>query len=144
MVSLLDGLAQYLADRGIGVYDPNGGAEAADWAIFMEHLPSSPDRAIALTLYGGRAPDSRNPWDFPRLQVRVRGTNDPRDSHAKADAVYSLLHGLSSTPLPGGIWLSLATGVQSGPMPIGVDGNARHEHVVNFELSITNPTAHRA
>ena len=141
-MDLLDGLATYLAQLELGVYDPTGQAQAGDWSIFIEHLPDAPDRAIALTLYTGSAPDGALAYDQPRLQVRVRGTTDPRVSRQRCTAIYGELHGLCTTTLPDGTDLEtcFATGT---PASMGQDANRRHEHVVNFDLDVQAPTRWR-
>lgn len=143
MSSILDAVAAHLAGLGLVVYDPTGAVEPGDWSLFVESLPDQPDRAVALFRYGGPPPDPLWPWDDVNVQVRVRGTADPRVSGDRAQAVYSALHGLSETTLPGGVWVQDATANQAGPVSIGTDPAGRHEHTVNFTFSIDNPTDHR-
>lgn len=142
-MTLLDGLSRHLANHSLGTYDSTGAGQTGDWAIFLEALPPQPDRAIALFQYGGPAGDPSHPWDEPRVQVLVSGTEDPRISHDRAAAIYSELHGLQMVTLPDGTWLQDCVGVQSGPVALGPDGNGRHRHVINLACSIDNPTAHR-
>ncbi|BDM74944.1 hypothetical protein HEK616_84310 (plasmid) [Streptomyces nigrescens] len=52
----LDGLARYLDDLGLLVYDPTG--TAGD--TFIETLPPEPAEAVGLWLYGAAEQDSRN------------------------------------------------------------------------------------
>ncbi|MFF0293149.1 minor capsid protein [Kitasatospora sp. NPDC004614] len=132
----LDSLARHLAVAGLLVYDPTGAAGDT----FAETMPAAPDRAVQLTLYGAGEPDPLNGWDERSLQVRVRGTADPRISRSRAEAIFSALHGLAGVELPGGLWLVLCIAQQT-PYPLGVDSAGRHEHVVNFRLDIeaTNP-----
>ena len=137
---LLDGLARYLAERGLVVYDPAG----AGGDCFLELLPSGPDEAVALTIYDdGREADSLLPYDEPRVQVRVRGTTDPRVSRRRCAMIRSHLHGLGPVILPDGTNLILSVALQSAPASLGVDENQRHEHVVNFRMEIRQPTVHR-
>nr|WP_237519894.1 minor capsid protein [Streptomyces sp. HUCO-GS316] len=60
--------------------------------MFVEVMPPAPDAAVALWLYDGEALDTRNAYDTPRLQVRVRGGPDPRVSRRRCWAIYSALH----------------------------------------------------
>lgn len=138
MADLPDGLAQYLAVRGHGTYDPTG----TTGDMFVEAMPSTPDTCVVLTQYGGPESDSLLPYDEPRVQVRVRGTTDPRVSRARAEAIRSELHGLTAVTLPDGTELISAIAMQP-VASLGVDDNRRHEHVVNFRTEIRNPTAHR-
>lgn len=137
MADLLDGIARHLAARSLVTYDPAG--VAGD--CFIETMPPGPAAAVGLWLYGGPEPDARVPVDEPSLQVRVRGGADPRLSRARARSIFDALHGLTRTALPDGTWLVLCVG--SLPSPIGKDANGRHEHTVNFRLTVGAPTAHR-
>ncbi|MEV0115539.1 minor capsid protein [Streptomyces sp. NPDC050844] len=134
----LDALARHLAERGLLTYDPTG--ICGD--TFIETMPPAPDEAVSLSLYGAGALDARNGWDVRSLQVRVRGTTDPRLSRRRAEAIYGALHGLARCELPGGIWLVLAAAVAT-PAPLGVDQGGRHEHVTNYRLDLEVPTPHR-
>lgn len=134
----LHGLARHLHDRGLLVYDPHG----VTGDCFIETMPPAPDAAVCLSLYGAGRTDARNGWDVRSLQVRVRGTTDPRVSRRRCEALYGALHGLTGVRLPGGIWLVLAAAV-AAPASMGVDENGRHEHVVNVRLDIEAPTLHR-
>lgn len=137
---LLDGLARYLAERGLVVYDPSG----AGGDCFIELMPSTPDEAVTLTVYDdGREPDSLLPYDEPRVQVRVRGTTDPRVSRRRCASIRSHLHGLGPVILPDGTNLILSVAIQAAPGSIGVDDNGRHEHVVNFRMEIRQTSQHR-
>lgn len=137
---LLDGLAQHLAARGLLTYDPTG----VSGDCFIETMPPTPDEAVALTVYDdGREPDSLLPYAEPRVQVRVRGTADPRVSRGRCLAIWSELHGLGPVFLPDGTNLILAVALQSAPAALGVDDNNRHEHVANFRLEIRQTSAHR-
>ncbi|MDT9688196.1 minor capsid protein [Streptomyces sp. P9(2023)] len=138
---LLDGLARFLAERGLVTYT-SGGGEGED--CFLEDMPSSPDEAVALTIYDDRVePDSLLPYDEPRVQLRVRGTTDPRVSRRRCARIRSELHGLGSVTLPDGTELILSVCIQGAPASIGVDESRRHEHVANFRMEIRNPTTHR-
>ncbi|MEU9865485.1 minor capsid protein [Streptomyces sp. NPDC047971] len=137
---LLDGLARYLAERGIVTYDSAG----VTGDCFIEMMPSTPGEAVVLAVYdGGAEPDSLLPYSEPRVQVRVRGTPDPRVSRSRCTAIYSALHGLGPVILPDGTNLILSVSLQGAPEALGVDGNQRFEHVCNFRMEIRQPTAHR-
>ncbi|MFD4659341.1 minor capsid protein [Kitasatospora sp. NPDC058444] len=131
MADVLDSLARYLQAAGLLTYDPTG----VKGDCFIELMPPAPDRAVQLSLYGAGVPDPLNGWDERSLQVRVRGTADPRVSRARAEAILSALHGLAGIELPDGLWLVLCIAQQT-PAPLGVDAAGRHEHVVNFRLDV--------
>ncbi|WP_329423987.1 minor capsid protein [Streptomyces sp. NBC_01268] len=137
----LDGLARFLADRGLVTYTSGGGV---DDTCFLEFMPSGPDEAVVLTVYDDRVePDSLLPYDEPRVQVRVRGTTDPRVSRRRCARIRSQLHGLGPVTLPDGTELILSVCIQGAPASMGVDDNGRHEHVANFRMETYLPTAHR-
>ena len=138
--TFLDGIARHLEAHGLLSYDP------ADTSgdTFLDDLPSIPDVAVALTIYDAAVePDSKLGYDEPRLQVRVRGTQDASVSRDRCAAIYSELHGLGPVTLPDGTLLILCVALQSGPASIGKDQNGRHEHICNFRAERRNITAHR-
>ncbi|MFF9910617.1 minor capsid protein [Streptomyces sp. NPDC013457] len=137
---LLDGLARYLAERGLVTYDPAGAAGDC----FLEFMPSDPGEAVVLTVYDDRVePDSLLPYAEPKVQVRVRGTTDPRVSRRRCQAIWGALHGLGSVILPDGTNLILSVAIQAAPASLGVDENRRHEHVANFRMEVRQPSTHR-
>lgn len=138
---LLDGLARYLAERGLVTYT-SGGDLTDD--CFLEHMPPEPDEAVVLTVYDDRTePDSLLPYDEPRVQVRVRGTIDARTSRSRCAAIRSHLHGLGPVILPDGTNLISSVSIQAAPASMGIDDNQRHEHVVNFRMEIRQTSVHR-
>ncbi|MCX4540499.1 minor capsid protein [Streptomyces sp. NBC_01565] len=137
---LLEGLALYLHERGLVTYVPDG----TGGDLFMEGMPSTPDVCVVLTCYGGPEPDSLLPYDQPRVQVRVRGTTDPRVSRRRLKAIRSHLLGLGPAILPDGTNVISCNALQAAPESLGADDNRRHEHVCNFEFEIRETTVHRS
>lgn len=137
-MSLLDGLGQHLAANGIGVWKASGIYLAAEVGITLETVPAALSQCIAITGYAGPESETSTPVDYPSVQLRFRGTGDPRVSRARAQSAYDLLHGAGHFALPDGTWLESCIGAQSGPTPLGIDANGRHEHVVNLRCEITN------
>ncbi|MFD3829732.1 minor capsid protein [Streptomyces sp. NPDC058621] len=135
MADPLDSLAQYLAARALVVYDPTG----LSGDCFVEAMPPAPDRAVSLALYDAGPQASRDDDQDRRLQIRVRGTADPRVSRTRCEALHDALHGLAGVELPGGIWLTLAA-ARGLPAPMGTDSSGRHEHVVNLDVALAAPT----
>ena len=87
MADLLDGIARHLADKGIVTFET---AAAPGGDCFIDNMPSEPDEAVALSTYDdAREPDSLLGYDEPRVQVRVRGTRDPRVGQFMKDKVFS-------------------------------------------------------
>lgn len=140
-MTLLEELAQLLADLGLGTYNADG---TPGGTIYHPLLPASPDRCLAIARYGSSESDSVHPWDSLNVQIRVRGPRaDARIAEADAQAVYDALHGLGDRELAGGTWLELAVCTQGGPVYIGPDANGRHEWTVNFRIDIQRPTLNR-
>jgi hypothetical protein len=139
VADLLDGIARHLEARGLLSYDETG----TTGDTFIETMPSRPDAAVALTLYGGPESDSKLGWDEVSLQVRTRGGTDPRPSRQKCTAIRDELHGLGPITLPDGTHLQLAVAIQAAPAYMGQDDSGRHEHVCNFRLAVRNVTTHR-
>ncbi|MFD5266755.1 minor capsid protein [Streptomyces sp. NPDC058335] len=140
MADLLDGLARHLQDKGLVTYRP----ASPDGDLFLETMPPAPDEAVALTIYDdGREPDSKLGYDEPYVQVRVRGTKDPRISRQRCKAIRDELHGLGETTLPDGTDLILSVALQNAPAALGIDELGRHEHVANFRMEIRSITTHR-
>lgn len=139
-MGLVEGLATLLAAKGIVTFDPTG----ITGDVFIEDMPPiDPDQAVSLTIGGGSESDSLLPYDEPLVQIRVRGTADPRVSRDRAVAIRSALHGLSDRLLPGGIYLVLAVAVQPAPNSIGQDDLHRHEHVFDLRCEILSPSENR-
>ncbi|MER5213703.1 minor capsid protein [Streptomyces sp. NPDC002838] len=140
MADLLDGIARHLLAKGLVDY------RTADVGgdCFLESMPPAPDEAVVLSTYNdGREPDSKLGYDEPRVQVRVRGTKDPRVSRQRCKAIYDELHGLGEVTLPDGTDLILSVALQNGPASIGTDQLGRHEHVCNFRMEHRAVTQHR-
>lgn len=128
-------VATYLASQGLGTFDTTG----TSGTIFVEVLPESPDECVAVYSRAGSGSDSGLPYDYPNVQVLVRGTQDPRGAESVAKSIYDALHGLRNISLTvGGTWLVGCKGIQSGPVHIGRDDNGRHEYSLNFALIVKN------
>lgn len=134
MADVTDGIARYLHALGLITYDPDG----ITGDTFVGTMPPRPDRAVALTLYDAGTTESRDDAEQARLQIRVRGGPDPRDSERRCRDIRAALHGLAGVELPDGTWLVLATAPL--PSPMGADANGRHEHVTNAALDVAAPT----
>lgn len=137
MTALVESIALLLEGNGVGDYAPPGQLlDPAKTPIGVGSLPATPDTALAVTLYpGGPEPDSRNGWQYPRLQVRVRALN-PLDALALDQQAYDVLQGHGPADLPGATWfLQDCHAVNSEAAPIGTDDNGRTEYVRNYQLT---------
>jgi len=139
-IDLLFGVAEFIADAGIAVWRPDGPYVASDQVpIALRSVPAAPDRVLTLSSYG--VDDEVELTDTTQgLQVRSRGTTDPRTVDGPPDAVFDVLHGLRGVDL-NGVHLVLARRVSW--TPLGADQNGRHERSDNYHLRVIRPSAHR-
>jgi len=136
--AVVDGIARTLAAAQSGwTYDPDAVLDPDLVPITLGDLPPDGIDAVTITTYpGGPEPDSRNGWEYPRLQVRVRGANT-LTALALDRAAYDVLQALSGVTLPGGTWwLQDCHAIQSEAQPMGVDANGRHEFSRNYQLTV--------
>lgn len=161
---LLTGVAQLIADASAdagfypgvlsvpGVVTPGPGTADAPLlqasaayapgvvALVFNGVPQSPDRVIALAAYTVADDPALNDV-LHGVQVRTRGTRDPRDVDGLDDAVFDVLHGAS--------YLTLSTGVyvvqmyrQSGAL-LGADNNGRWQRSSNYYVQAVRPSPNR-
>lgn len=135
---LVDGVAQLLADSSIGVYDPSGLYADTDIGITVCVVPDSPSQIITLTPYTVQD-DPRLNDSILALQVRLRGTQDPRSVIDRSAAIFNLLHGLEADY--GDLHVALMWRQASGPM--GQDDNQRWLWSDSFYCRVNWPTLHR-
>lgn len=139
---LLTGIAQQLADAGIGVYSQAAYA-TTDTGITLKTVPAAPDRVIVLNVYTpGQTDNPTIPMTQYAVQVRVRGrANQPLDTDETLDAVYNLLHGQEARTY--GTVTTTQT-LRASSVPMGQDANKRYEHADNYYIDATlPPTANR-
>lgn len=135
MGNVIDGLARKLHADGVGHYDPDTAAPPGVVLISLAGMPPTKGDAIALYPYTGPdAPDSRNGWAYPRMQVRARSADPLRAQQYLAD-VLSSLQGIGPVTLEGGVFLQDCHALESGPMSMGTDDNGRHEYTQNYQLT---------
>lgn len=132
-------LAEWLDAEGLVTYEPAG----VGGDIFVDTTPSTPDEAVVIFHTGGGPGDFAHPYDGVTVQLMVRGSADPRVSHARAQGLYDAIHGLGHTLLPDGTRLLSAIALQAAPISLGTDENGRHRHVINVDIEIYRPTVLR-
>lgn len=106
-VQVMEAFATYLGNSPLCTYSPNGNypANPSKVAIYHGVYPvTSPDRAVTINLYN-TDPDlftvAANPLMY--VQLRWRGTKDPRTVLNMAHEGFQLLHSLTPGPWPGGV-----------------------------------------
>lgn len=137
---LTAGVAAWLAGRGVGKWLPDGGAYAdTDTALVMKALPQAPDRAIAVTAYS-TVDDPRLPLGVVAVQLRSRGTSDPRDVDDIADAAFHELHAATHLDLDG---LRVVQALRQSVAQLGQDDTGRWQRSDNYYLTTQHPTVNR-
>jgi hypothetical protein len=136
--ALVSAIGELLDAAGVGDYNATGPLAQGETPITVGAMPKSPGAAIVLTTYpGGPEPDTRNGWEFPRLQVRVRAQS-PLDALDLDRAVFDVLQAKAVGQYPvqlDGWWLQDCHAIQSEAQPMGVDANGRHEFTRNYQLT---------
>jgi hypothetical protein len=131
---LLTGLAQYLEDQGVGVYNPT--YTATDTAIVFGEPETTPDRVIALTLYSATDHPKQN-LSTVRLQLMMRGApENSLDVGDLATQAFAALQGIESRDF------GTAHLVQCGrvsAVPLGLDANRRSTRADNYQIDVNTP-----
>jgi hypothetical protein len=117
-----------LAAQGVGTVGTD---------IFAGRMPDSPDTCVAVSEYGGSAPDYVHNGTTPqfeslRFQVKSRAKGYAT-AEAKAQAVFTALKPLIATTVLSGTTYKQITPIQS-PFPAEYDGQNRTIFVQNFEV----------
>lgn len=105
--------------------------------VFLERLPDTPDRAVAIYTRGGGAPNANVDLRRHQVQVIVRDAgDDARGGYALAKLVYDLVHACApNAPLaPESERVLLCRALQM-PYGIGRDNKGRLEWTINFEIT---------
>lgn len=137
---LITGCAEDLAAAGIGVWRPDGPAYATDEIGIVDRaVPTSPDRIITLADYVVASPPGLA--DITQgLQIRVRGTKDPRVARDIGDAIFDLLDSAERL-----IWggIPIVQVYRQSYAALGADSNGRWESSHNYYVEAMRPTSNR-
>lgn len=134
---LVKGLAAYLAAHSVGTYRATGAYTAAETAIVFGQLPTTPDRCIAITVYGAPDDEAVTPLSTLRVQFWCRGNaNDNLDAGELAGAVFALLHG--ATYLTFG-QANVSQILRVSRVTLGQDQNKRQERADSYEFTVDFP-----
>ena len=142
--TLLVGLAELLADAGIGAFDADSISvgTAALPAIHLITLPEQPEHVICLTDY----PVTDDPGMTEAIvgvQVRTRGGRAPFTASQYRDGVYEQLHGRTHLVL-GAVTaypVIVAHIYRQSATPIGPDSQGRQERVENYYVHVNRSSA---
>lgn len=137
---LLVGLAEYLAAGGVGAWRPTGAYLAGEIAIVIRAIPQQPDRLITLAPYP-IGTDLRGMQDHQTaVQIRVRGTQDPRVCDDLADEVFDRLDSSGRRTLNS---VSIVDMWRQSYTSLGKDSSDRWERSENYYIDAMRATAHR-
>jgi hypothetical protein len=138
---VLTGIAQLIADAGLGSWNPGGIYALTDTGVFLKTMPDGtgvPDRCVTLNLIPVTANVSM-PFGQYFLQVACRGQrNKPLDVDDIADPIFDILQGLTGQTF--GVTRIAQLRFVSGT-PMGQDSNVRWERADRYMADInTAPT----
>lgn len=143
-MSLLEGLAQWAAAEGHGVYRRGAVYGPDEVGIVLDDVVPAPARLLVLRPYlAGLEPDTELPYSEPYVQWRFRGGADRTDSADRAQRFWDEAHGAGPLTLPNGVIVMSIACTHPDPIPIGRDEAGRHEHTVNTRIDYVRPTTHR-
>lgn len=133
---IVTGLAQLLNDLGLAVYKPAGGYAATDVAVVFGELPTSPDTAVGITLYGSTDEVKENLSRY-RVQLWTRGAaNNSLGASSIASPIFDALQGREGFQL-GSVYVVQM--FRTSLMPMGMDANKRYERSDNYVLDVNTP-----
>jgi len=137
---LLDGIAALIQSASLATYNTNGVYTADQTGIFFKAVNPTPDRIITMTAYQV----SDNPT-MPEarlgVQLRYRGTQDPRDVDELGDAVYGILHGLTGVQFNG---VFAEQVLRQSSITLGQDSSKRWERADAYYIDVgVPPTSNR-
>lgn len=134
---LIREIAQYLDDRGLGIFDERG----VTGTIFLERLPEGNATAEVVTAIvntGGYAPNPRLHLDRPSVQILVRGGAVPTNAWLRALAIYNCLQSFNTDRFtPVGTWIVDCQAVAQ-PGNSYRDDSGRVVYPLNFILQTVN------
>lgn len=136
----LEGFAQVLETAGVADWDVEADYTADQVGIYLVGIPDGAPSGLALAHYV--VDDTLHGHGVQGLQVRCRGTEDPRVAADLADAVFDALHGLTDAQLPGAAGITVAKAWRQSHAPIGTDSAGRWETSSNFYALTDRPQQH--
>lgn len=138
---IANGIARLIGEEVTGL---SFNASAPGGNVFVEHLPKTPIRAVAVYSRPGPEASSLHPYDEPHVQIVVRGDEDPVWAVDMWWAIYTVVHSRRNEDLPDDTHLVYALVIQSGPVHMSPDENGRFRFSMNIRTEIYNPTEQRS
>lgn len=137
--AVLVALAELLHQEGVAEWSPDGAFSTEGPVVSLADVPTSPDRAVSLNGYVVQD-DPAYADTTLAVQVRTRGTSDPRTLWDTANAVFDLLQGMGGVDLGG---VHVVECHRQSSANLGRDENRRWEQSDNYYLQVDYPTRHR-
>ena len=134
------GVAQYLGSMINGLAYSESSDEGN---VFVDGMPSTPDRAVAVYITGGPEADSLLPYDPVTFQVVFRCESGTLWALTMWAQVYSLLHGKRNFTLPDGTIVVYTLATHASPVRLGADVSGRSEYSLDVRGEVINPTTER-
>lgn len=135
---LIAGMAEHLDAAGVGTWRESGAYQPGEIGIYDRAIPQTPDTIITLAAYpvGSNLPGLAD--HLTAVQVRLRGTADPRVCDDLSDLIFDQLDGLcrarwNEIPIVE-VWRQSYT-------PLGQDANNRFERSENYYVHAMRPTS---
>lgn len=138
---LLTGMAEHLDAAGVGTWRCDGSAyDPGEIGITIRGIPQTPDRLIVLAPYVVDSGAFRGLADHQvAVQIRIRGTTDPRTCDETADAVFDALDSLTGVTWQG---IAVVQVWRQSYTSLGTDTTGRWEASHNYYCDTMRPTAH--
>ncbi|GAA3705380.1 hypothetical protein GCM10023081_46770 [Arthrobacter ginkgonis] len=137
--NLADGIGQHLSATGAIAYKTSGTYLTSEVGLHLDQLPTTPDRAVGLTLYP--VTDSGNTDSIVGAQFRIRGrANNRADVKDTGDAIFDALHDLQAVTLGG---IPVVRVWRNSAASLGADSSNRQEETHNYYLELTRTGTHR-
>lgn len=134
---LLAGVAELLADEGVGVYDPDDVLQADATGIVLGKTPDGPDRVLGLTLYPVADDDSTD--SVTGIQARMRAGTDPVAIVQLANDLFSVLHNRANYQVRG---VQVEISWRQSQAWIGQDSRGRMELTANYYFRTVRAGSH--
>jgi Bacteriophage minor capsid protein len=138
--NLLTGLAEHLQANGIGTWRTNGVYTPNETGILIRAIPQSPDKIITIAAYPVDHGYEGVADITTGVQLRLRGTTDPRVCDDLADAIHDLLDSATNLTLGG---VRVVQALRRSYSSLGQDANQRWERSENYYLDAMRPTQNR-
>lgn len=139
--ALVAGIAQRLADAGLGDWDPDAEYDDnyAGWPILRGRVPQAPSKVIVLTAYT-ISDDATENDSIIGVQIRLRGDEDIATVQDRSDLIFGVLQGLHDETLNG---VPIVLIERKSSAPLGQDENDRWQESCNYYVRVAWPTTYR-